>query len=146
MSTSHTVQSGRCQTLRSTLRMKVIFHLWAVLNLPARPLGRWTCPPSLPAIALTARSYRSRRPCRPPQSSRVSRPLRPFRYLKGTVFWSQLARESRARNTPYPWFLSTLSILAAFDNDISLLTQDSQVTRLLLTYILEENKCALQRF
>jgi hypothetical protein len=42
------------------------WSIWAVSKLPARPRGRWTCSPSLPSIALTARSYRSRRLIQPP--------------------------------------------------------------------------------
>ena len=42
------------------------WSIWTVSKLPARPRGRWTCSPSLPPMALTARSYRSRRLYQPP--------------------------------------------------------------------------------
>ena len=42
------------------------WSIWAVSKLPARPRGRWTLSPSLPPMALTARSYRSRRLYQPP--------------------------------------------------------------------------------
>jgi hypothetical protein len=93
MSTSHTAQSGRRQTARSTLRMYVV-HLapWPVSNLPARPQGRyegrWTCSPSLLAIAMVkqveeALSASSRDRSGPNDTSKAD--------------WSQMAR---ARN---PW-------------------------------------------
>ena len=67
MSTSYTARSGRSQTARLPDRLySCTWSIWAVSKLPARPRGRWTCSPSLPPMALTARSYRSRRLYQPP--------------------------------------------------------------------------------